>query len=113
MKKAGRFLLLTVMLMAMLLAAVISAAAQTDEPSADTLYQEQLEASGAQEIWDRLPEETRRLLDNLGITGLDKDSLSGLTPQTSLSSLLGLLAEQAAVRCARRGSCWALSCFAP
>lgn len=95
MKKTRRIFLLVFVLLTMLLAATIPAAAEAEEPSADELYQEQLEASGAQEIWDKLPEETRRLLDNLGITGLDKDSLSGLTPQASLSGLLGLLADQA------------------
>ena len=95
MKKTRRIFLLVFVLLTMLLAATIPAAAEAEEPSADELYQEQLEASGAQEIWDKLPEETRRLLDNLGITGLDKDSLSCLTPQASLSGLLGLLADQA------------------
>lgn len=95
MKKTRWIFLLVFVLLTMLLAATIPAAAEAEEPSADELYQEQLEASGAQEIWDKLPEETRRLLDNLGITGLDKDSLSGLTPQASLSGLLGLLADQA------------------
>ena len=95
MKKTRRIFLLVFVLLTMLLAATIPAAAEAEEPSADELYQEQLEASGAQEIWDKLPEETRRLLDNLGITGPDKDSLSRLTPQASLSGLLGLLADQA------------------
>ena len=95
MKKTRWIFLLVFVLLTMLLAATIPAAAEAEEPSADELYQEQLEASGAQEIWDKLPEETRLLLDNLGITGLDKDSLSGLTPQASLSGLLGLLADQA------------------
>ena len=55
MKKTRRIFLLVFVLLTMLLAATIPAAAEAEEPSADELYQEQLEASGAQEIWDKLP----------------------------------------------------------
>lgn len=55
MKKTRWIFLLVFVLLTMLLAATIPAAAEAEEPSADELYQEQLEASGAQEIWDKLP----------------------------------------------------------
>ena len=54
MKKTRWIFLLVFVLLTMLLAATIPAAAEAEEPSADELYQEQLEASGAQEIWDKL-----------------------------------------------------------
>lgn len=87
-RRIGRML---VSLAALLVLLILPAAAQT----AGELYDEQLEASGAQELWDKLPEETRRLLDKLGITGLDEDFLSGMTPDGLLNSLLSLLSEEA------------------
>ena len=42
----------------------------------DEVYQEQLEASGGRELIDQLPYETRELLDSLGITSLDPETVA-------------------------------------
>lgn len=57
-------------------------------------YQEQLDASGAQEILDNLPADTKVLLENLGIDGLDEKSLTALQPQNTLQGLLDMLAGE-------------------
>ncbi len=81
-------------LLVLLPMAIIPAAAE-ESSEVDEIYAEQLEASGAQELWDNLPEETRRLLDNLGIDELDEEGLTALTPQGLLGSLFNLLNTQA------------------
>ena len=65
-----------------------------EEEDTDRLYQEQLEASGAEALFDSLPDGTRELLDKLGISGLDADSLTALQPGTALSELLAMAGSQ-------------------
>lgn len=83
------------------LAFSITVAAEEDAASAgsslDELYEEQLEASGADELWNSLPNQTKTLLDTLGITQFNADSFSSLTPEGITDSLLALLTEQAAL----------------
>ncbi len=73
----------------------VTAEDTTTEAVLPDLYSEQLEASGAQELWEELPQETKELLDTLGITGLEMDSLEGLRPDTMLDSLWQLLTTSA------------------
>lgn len=83
------------------LALSITVAAEEDAASVgsslDELYEEQLEASGADELWNSLPNQTKTLLDTLGITQFNADSFSSLTPEGITDSLLTLLTEQAAL----------------
>lgn len=65
------------------------------EGTLDELYEQQLEASGADELWDALPAQTRALLDKLGIDRLNADVFSSLTPESATNSLLSLVSEQA------------------
>ncbi len=58
------------------------------------MFDEQLEASGASELFDALPSETRDLLRRLGIDGLTWEALSQLNPQTVLSFLRDVLTDQ-------------------
>lgn len=83
-----------VLLMLGLLAAlcVLPASAQTVEE----LYEEQLEASGGEELLQNLPQETRDLLDKLGIDGLQMDSLTSLQPQSIWTQLLNTFSAAAA-----------------
>ena len=90
MKRLGRFFFLLLLLPVLL---VLPAAAE--EADTEQIYDEQLEASGADELIDMLPEETRRFMEELGITSLQPEGLTGLAPQNVLESLLGLLGEQA------------------
>ena len=90
MKRLKRFFF-PILLLPVLLA-LPAAAAEADTAQ---IYGEQLEASGADDLIDTLPEETRRFMEGLGITSLQPDGLTGLAPQNVLESLLGLLGEQA------------------
>ena len=90
MKRLKRFFF-PILLLPVLLA-LPAAAAEADTAQ---IYGEQLEASGADDLIDTLPEETRRFMEGLGITSLQPDDLTGLAPQNVLESLLGLLGEQA------------------
>ena len=78
-----------------LLALLLIPAAAEEESTLDELYGEQLEASGAEELWDHLPDQTLALLDSLGITELNADLFSDLTPEAVTDSLLSLFTEQA------------------
>ena len=56
----------------------------------DEVYQEQLEASGAQNLPDALPEETRDLLEQWGSGSVQPDAVFSLTPEEVLRSLAEL-----------------------
>lgn len=59
--------------------------------SVEELYREQLEASGGAELFELLPEESRQLLERLGITELDPKLLSETDAQTVLLEFWKLL----------------------
>lgn len=81
---------LTVALMLFLLL-ILPASADT----IDDLYNQQLDASGADELWDKLPDGTRELLDRLGINQFNADTFTKLQPKNVLDSLSELLKQQA------------------
>ena len=55
-----------------------------------SLYEEQMEESGAQDLWDSLPEETQELLEELGVEGVGWESLAAVEPQSFFEMLLGI-----------------------
>ncbi|MBQ6830986.1 MAG: hypothetical protein IJO59_07695 [Clostridia bacterium] len=63
--------------------------------SVEELYREQLEASGASELLEELPQETRELLRQLGITSVDTTQLSQLKPNTLLKEVFSLMVRVA------------------
>lgn len=67
-------------------------AAETGEAGENfdqSLYEEQMEESGAQDLWDSLPEETQELLEELGVEGVGWESLAAVEPQSFFEMLLG------------------------
>lgn len=68
--------------------------ALAEETDADELFQQQYEASGAEALFDELPEETRQLLDRLGIRSADMEGLNALQPDGVWNGLLQLFSEQ-------------------
>ncbi len=70
---------------------VISASAQTPQEMLD----EQLKAGGASELWDVLPDETKTLMQTIGIDGLSLEAMQSLQPQTVLSTLWDCLSPRA------------------
>lgn len=57
-------------------------------------YEEQLGESGAEELPEKLDQETREQLSALGIRGVDLESLTSLSPETLFSSL-GKMTQEA------------------
>ncbi|NLG93597.1 MAG: stage III sporulation protein AE [Clostridiales bacterium] len=55
-------------------------------------YQQQLEQSGAEDLPYKLPEETRKALENLGIENADWKSISSITPQNFFEQILSVAA---------------------
>lgn len=76
---------------------------ESGEAEADALYAEQWAASGAQELWDDLPPETRDILTRWGITDFSAIDFSALSPQGVLEGLVSLLSEQTAAPLAAGG----------
>ena len=50
------------------------------------LLEDYWEESGLQELWDKIPQEARELLENLGLSGIP-GTVEGMTPQAFLSTL--------------------------
>lgn len=63
--------------------------------SVEELYNEQLEASGGEALWDALPTETKALLEKLGITELKPDALAETDTQTVLEQVWALVLSAA------------------
>ncbi len=76
----------TVLVLVLLCMGGLPVAAQTVEQ----LYEEQLQASGGRELLAALPEETRHLLDKLGIDTLEMTSFTQWDTRTALRELLSL-----------------------
>lgn len=57
----------------------------------EELYQEQLQASGGQELLESVPEETKQLLSSLNITSLDQNAFQSVTVPNLWDMLLNLL----------------------
>lgn len=62
----------------------------------DELYEEQLEASGGRELLEQLPAETQELLEKLGISSLDPETVAGQDIGAVLEGLWDLLLSVAA-----------------
>lgn len=75
-----------------LFALPVHAQADTPPPSEDQdYYQQQMELSGADELTNELPNDTRVMLENMGVNGADWESLQSLTP----SAIFGQIASMA------------------
>ncbi len=76
----------------------------TRAASAEELFEQQLEASGATALYDALPPHTRTLMETLGIEALSVEAFAAMQPQTVLSSLWELLSGEAATPLAAVGA---------
>ncbi|HBG55142.1 MAG TPA: stage III sporulation protein AE, partial [Ruminococcaceae bacterium] len=70
-------------------------AAAKEAPETQDYYEEQLEASGADDLPDKLPEETRKILDGLGVDGVDGGSILSVTPQGYFEKILDIFTGKA------------------
>ncbi len=62
--------------------------------SAEEIYREQLDVSGANDLFDVLPPQTRELLSSLGITDLEVKSYTTLQPSDVMNTLSKLFSQQ-------------------
>ncbi len=76
------------------LVSVVCGSIRVSATTVEELYREQLQASGGQELIDTLPEDTRQLMEALGIDALESDSFTTLDTNNLLREL-GKLAAQA------------------
>lgn len=90
MKKCGRILLLMLLLMAVLTLPVFAA----DAAEQNNIYNEQWKASGAEDLPNKLPEETQSQLNSIGISGADWSSIQSLTPDSLFASILNITGEK-------------------
>ncbi len=90
MKKTACFLLVA----AALFFVAFPAAAQ-EVPGSGEYYEEQYRASGAGELPDSLPPDTRRLLDGLGVDGADSGKILSVTPQGYFEKIVAIFTGQA------------------
>lgn len=107
MKRLKRFFFLLLLLPVLL--ALPAAAAEADTAQ---IYGEQLEASGADDLIDTLPEETRRFMEGLGITSLQPDGLTGLRRRMCWRACSACWASRRKRRLPPAGWCWGLCCCA-
>lgn len=72
------------LLIALLLLSPVTAFADTPEE----IYRDQLAASGGDELYDQLPQESKDLLRSFGIEGVEPENYTALKPGAMLSGLL-------------------------
>ena len=79
---------------ALLITLPLAFAAQEQDPGED-IYREQLESSGAQELSQQLPEETRELLRQLGLADFSEDGVFRLDFEDVLQQTVLLTRQKA------------------
>lgn len=73
-----------------------TASSTASMPTAEEYYKQQMDASGANDLPDSLPDDMRKILDQLGVDSPDWKSISGLTPQSIFSQITGIAGEKGA-----------------
>ncbi len=93
MKKALWFLILA----AALLFLKVPAAAEEIDKDRDfsSYYEEQARASGAEELPEKLPPETREILDGLGVEGEDTEDILSVTPKGYFEKIVSIFTGKA------------------
>ncbi len=84
MKKIVCFCFLTILIFA------FSVPAFAQEKQND-YYNQQLQQSGAQDLPDYLPNDTKKALDNLGVEGTNWQSITSITPQSMFNQILSMV----------------------
>lgn len=68
----------------------------SSSPTVEEYYKQQMEDSGANNLPNSLPDDTRKILNQMGIDTADWESISNLTPQTIFSQITGIAGEKGA-----------------
>ncbi len=93
-RRGLRSLLSTLCILCFLCCPLFVFGEETEPSEEDEYYQEQMEASGADELPDSLPDETNELLEGLGIGSLNADEFLNLSPDKLLNQALNIMGEQ-------------------
>ena len=101
MKRIFRYICILIVLSAAAFCFILPAAAETEENassdmSAEQLYDEQLEASGAGELDDALPDEYKEIIWDMGVKADDPSSITDLGIGDIFSSLIQSVMDKAA-----------------
>lgn len=64
--------------------------------STESVYREQVVSSGAQDLVEHLPSDVREMLNTLSLDDFEQDSFTGLQLSTVLTTLTGMLKDNAA-----------------
>jgi stage III sporulation protein AE len=67
-----------------------SAAVSSGTEDYQRCYQEQMRQSGAEDLPDRLPKETQKTLEQLGVSGTDWESITSITPKNYFQKILDI-----------------------
>lgn len=78
-------------MLALLLAVLLAPAAY----ASDELYSRQSDASGISEIYEKLDEDTKQLLEQLGVSGADFEQLFSVTPKKFISLIFDIFTGRA------------------
>lgn len=92
--KKRMFLTVFLLLFFMLAFPIQAAAAEETAVNTSSIYEEQLDASGAQRLKDGLPKETQDLLEELGVTDFDYKKLMEVSPSSFFELFIKMLQGQ-------------------
>lgn len=93
MEKMKRVLIIFLLLFPLLF---VQASAQEQESDYEEYYQGQLDSSGAKELISTLPDDTRELLEELGMEDLDYSEIVNFDPKRLLSLLTDIISGEMA-----------------
>lgn len=69
---------------------VFASQTASSEQDMQEYYREQFQKSGAADLQESLPEDTRKILDQLGVDGSDWNSISSITPQNYFQKIISI-----------------------
>lgn len=91
-----RFLFCLFIAVLVLSAPVFATDTSSSSLSKEDYYKQQMEESGAAGLPDSLPNDTKNILDQLGVNGADWKGISNLTLQSIFSQITGIAGEKGA-----------------
>lgn len=75
--------------------AASSSSSVSSSPDFSQYYQEQMKQSGADRLQEKLPDDTQKILRQLGIEGSDWSSITSVTPQNYFQKILSVFTGKA------------------
>lgn len=90
-----KIVLIIILMLVMPVTTCLAVIDNSGENSVEFEYQDQLRASGADQLIYELPQGTRDLLERLGASNIDSDSVIAITPSTVINSIGELISSSA------------------